>query len=55
MVIYFMCSAGGPMIDMDLKKAKIKKYVCKDCGKKFKVLSGKPKCPECKSADIDQQ
>jgi len=47
-----MCSVGGPMADIDIKKAKIRRYECKKCGKKFKVLSGKAKCPECKSTDV---
>lgn len=50
-----MCSVGGPMADLDLKKAKLKKYVCKECGKEFKVLSGRPKCPECKSNNVEMQ
>lgn len=48
----FMCSVGGPMADLDLKKTKIRKYKCSKCGKEFKVLSGNAKCPECKSTDL---
>ena len=33
-----MCSSGGPMADIDLKKLKTKKYKCKDCGNSFKGL-----------------
>ena len=49
-----MCSVGGPAVDIDLKKTKtkIRKYRCSDCGKEFKVLSGKAKCPECKSTNV---
>jgi len=49
-----MCSVGGPMADIDLKKSKIKKYICKECGREFKAL-GKPKCPDCKSKNVEQQ
>ena len=36
-----MCSSGGPMADIDLKKLKTKKYHCKDCGNTFKGLGKK--------------
>ena len=33
-----MCSSGGPMADIDLKKLKTKKYRCKDCGNSFTLF-----------------
>ena len=27
-----MCSSGGPMADLSMKKLKTKKYKCLDCG-----------------------
>jgi len=41
------------MADLDLKKSKIKKYRCIACGKEFKAL-GNPKCPECKSKELEE-
>lgn len=45
------CSAGGPMeiqiLDVDEDDTK-----CNDCGKKFRRLSKKARCPECKSENV---
>lgn len=34
-----MCSTGGPMADIDLKKLKTKRYRCLDCGNDSKALA----------------
>ena len=50
-----MCSVGGPMeVDIDIKKRRIKNYECLECGKKFKVISRKAKCPECRSENVTE-
>ena len=33
-----MCSSGGPMADLSMKKLKTKKYKCLDCGNDFYLL-----------------
>ena len=38
-----MCSSGGPMADIDLKKLKTKKYRCLDCGNEFIFTLSKKK------------
>ena len=40
-----MCSSGGPMADLSMKKLKTKKYKCLDCGNDFKGLGKKVICP----------
>lgn len=47
-----MCSTGGPMADIDLKKLKTKKYKCHDCGNTFKGLGKKVVCPSCQSDNV---
>lgn len=48
-----MCSSGGPMADIDLKKLKTKKYHCKSCGNTFKGIGRKVVCPSCQSDDVE--
>ena len=48
-----MCSSGGPMADIDLKKLKTKKYHCKSCGNSFKGLGKKVVCPSCQSDAVE--
>ena len=43
-----MCSSGGPMADLSMKKLKTKKYKCLDLGKK--VI-----CPSCQSENVEAQ
>ena len=43
-----MCSSGGPMADIDLKKLKTKKYHCT-----FKGLGKKVVCPSCQSDNVE--
>lgn len=50
---FIMCSSGGPMADIDLKKLKTKKYHCKDCGNSFKGLGKKVVCPSCQSDNVE--
>lgn len=47
-----MCSTGGPMADIDIKKLKTKKYQCKKCGNTFKGIGKKVICPSCQSDDV---
>ena len=48
-----MCSSGGPMADLSMKKLKIKKYKCRECGNEFKGLGRKVICPSCQSDDVE--
>ena len=48
-----MCSTGGPMADIDLKKLKSKRYRCLDCGNDFKGLGRKVICPSCQSDNVE--
>ena len=48
-----MCSSGGPMADINIKKLKTKKYHCKDCGNTFKGLGKKVVCPSCQSDNVE--
>ena len=48
-----MCSSGGPMADIDLKKLKTKKYHCKNCGNSFKGLGRKVVFPSCQSYNVE--
>ena len=48
-----MCSSGGPMADIDLKKLKTKKYRCKECGNTFKGIGRKVVCPSCQSDNVE--
>ena len=48
-----MCSTGGPMADIDLKKLKTKRYRCLDCGNDFKGLGWKVICPSCQSDNVE--
>jgi predicted Zn-ribbon and HTH transcriptional regulator len=45
------CSAGGPMeitiLDVDEDDSQ-----CNDCGKKFKRLRKKARCPDCQSENV---
>ena len=45
------CSAGGPMeitiLDVDEEDSQ-----CNDCGKKFKRLRKKARCPDCQSENV---
>ena len=49
-----MCSSGGPMADIDLKKLKTKKYHCKNCVNSFKGLGRKVICPSCQSDNVER-
>ncbi|WP_198016044.1 hypothetical protein [Methanobrevibacter wolinii] len=48
-----MCSTGGPMADINLKKLKTRKYKCNKCGNTFKGIGKKVICPNCKSEDTE--
>ena len=50
-----MCSTGGPMADIDIKKLKTKKYQCTKCGNTFKGIGKKVICPSCQSDDVVPQ
>ena len=40
-----MCSSGGPMAELSMKKLKTKKYKCLDCGND----------PSCQSDNVEAQ
>ncbi|HHW15874.1 MAG TPA: hypothetical protein GXX31_00600 [Methanothermobacter sp.] len=48
-----MCSVGGPMVDIDLKKVTSRKCKCLDCGNEFKGVGKKVKCPSCQSENVE--
>ena len=48
-----MCSTGGPMADINLKKLKTRKYKCNKCGNTFKGIGKNVICPKCKSEDTE--
>ena len=48
-----MCSTGGPMADIDLKKLKTKRYRCLDCGNDFKGLGRKVICPSFQRDNVE--
>ena len=65
-----MCSSGGPMAELSMKKLKTKKYKCLDCGNEklktkkykcldcgndFKGLGKKVICPSCQSDNVEAQ
>jgi len=50
-----MCSSGGPMAELSMKKLKTKKYKCLDCGNDFKGLGKKIICPSCQSDNVEAQ
>ena len=50
-----MCSSGGPMADLSMKKLKTKKYKRLDCGNDFKGLGKKVICPSCQSDNVEAQ
>ncbi|NPV64400.1 MAG: hypothetical protein HPY63_02625 [Methanobacteriaceae archaeon] len=48
-----MCSVGGPMVDIDLKKVTSRKCKCLDCGNEFKGVGKKVRCPSCQSENVE--
>jgi rubrerythrin len=48
-----MCSGGGPMGQIDMKKLKTKKYRCLDCGNEFKGIGKHVVCPSCQSDNVE--
>lgn len=49
----FMCTVGGPMADIKMRKLKTKRYKCLDCGNDFKGLGKKVICPSCQSENVE--
>ncbi len=49
-----MCTVGGPMADVKMKKLKTKRYRCLDCGNEFKGLGRKVVCPTCQSENVEE-
>lgn len=50
----FMCTVGGPMADVKMKKLKTKRYKCLDCGNDFKGLGKRVICPSCQSDNVEE-
>ncbi|MEA4957388.1 MAG: hypothetical protein VB038_06645 [Methanobrevibacter sp.] len=48
-----MCTVGGPMADIKMRKLKTKRYKCLDCGNDFKGLGKKVICPSCQSENVE--
>ncbi|MGB9980426.1 hypothetical protein [Methanobacterium sp.] len=48
-----MCTVGGPMGDIKLKKLKTKRYRCRDCGNEFKGIGKRVVCPSCQSDNVE--
>lgn len=49
-----MCTVGGPMADIKMKKLKTKRYKCMDCGNEFKGIGKKVICPSCQSDNVEE-
>ena len=49
-----MCTVGGPMADIKMKKLKTKRYRCLDCGNEFKGIGKKVVCPTCQSENVEE-
>jgi Zn finger protein HypA/HybF involved in hydrogenase expression len=48
-----MCTVGGPMADIDIKKMKTRKCRCLDCGNEFKGVGRRVICPSCQSDNVE--
>ena len=48
-----MCSVGGPMADLKMKKLKTRKCKCLDCGNTFKGMGRRIMCPSCQSENVE--
>lgn len=49
-----MCTVGGPMADIKMKKLKTKKYRCLDCKNEFKGMGRRIVCPSCQSDNVEE-
>ena len=49
-----MCTVGGPMADIKMKKLKTKRYRCIDCGNEFKGIGKRVICPTCQSDNVEE-
>ncbi|HOI41121.1 MAG TPA: hypothetical protein PL168_10355 [Methanobacterium sp.] len=49
-----MCSVGGPMADLKMKKLKTKRYHCLDCDNEFKGIGRRVVCPACQSDNVEE-
>jgi Zn finger protein HypA/HybF involved in hydrogenase expression len=49
-----MCSVGGPMADLKMKKLKTKRYHCLDCDNEFKGIGRRVVCPACQSDNVKE-
>ncbi|MDO8869683.1 MAG: hypothetical protein Q7U35_04225 [Methanobacteriaceae archaeon] len=48
-----MCTVGGPMADIKMKKLKTKRCKCLDCGNEFKGIGKRVVCPSCQSDNVE--
>lgn len=50
----YMCTVGGPMADLKMKKLKTKRYRCLDCGNEFQGIGKRVVCPSCQSENVEE-
>ncbi|MGB9901994.1 hypothetical protein [Methanothrix sp.] len=49
-----MCAVGGPPDMGDPESFFPTDYVCRSCGHRFKGIGVGPKCPSCRSEDVER-